>query len=236
MRIDKFLANQGIGSRTQVKQYIKNGCITINNETCLTPDTHIDETKDMVCYNGKALNYKKFSYYLLNKPAGVVSATHDPLHKTVLDLLSGVNTRNLFPVGRLDIDTEGLLLITNDGELSHRLLSPGKHVAKTYFARINGEVTSQHIKLFQLGIDIGDDKPTLPATLQIQSVNKETHESEILLSITEGRYHQVKRMFEAVGMTVTYLKRLSMGSLTLPPELACGDFMELSPEDIKQNK
>ncbi len=171
---------------------------------------------------------------MLNKPAGCVSATNDNLHTTILDLLKGsVSVKNLFPVGRLDVDTEGLLLITDDGELSHNLLSPSKHVAKTYFARIDGLVTEEHIKAFKAGLDIGDDKPTKPGTLVIKSTNPDTSTSEILLTITEGRYHQVKRSFEALGMKVTYLKRLSMGSLALDEALAPGEFRELTETELQ---
>ena len=165
MRIDKFLANQDIGSRSQVKQYIKKGMISVNGIVCKSPEQKIDENADQISYNGKVIGYQKHHYYMLNKPSGCVSATNDNLHITVLDLLkASVPVKNLFPVGRLDIDTEGLLLITDDGELSHNLLSPSKHVAKTYFARIDGLATEEHIKAFKEGLDIGDDKPTKPGT------------------------------------------------------------------------
>ena len=226
MRIDKFLANQNIGSRSQVKQYIKKGMISVNGTICKSPD--------LISYNGTIIGYQKHHYYMLNKPAGCVSATNDNLHTTVLDLLKGsVPVKSLFPVGRLDIDTEGLLLITDDGELSHNLLSPSRHVAKTYFARINGLVTKEHIKAFKDGLDIGDDKPTKPGTLVIKNANPDTSTSEILLTITEGRYHQVKRSFEVLGMKVTYLKRLSMGSLALDEALAPGEFRELTDSELQ---
>ena len=234
MRIDKFLANQDIGSRSQVKQYIKKGMISVNGTVCKSPEQKIDENTDQISYNGTVIGYQKHHYYMLNKPAGCVSATNDNLHTTILDLLKGsVSVKNLFPVGRLDIDTEGLLLITDDGELSHNLLSPSKHVAKTYFARIDGLVTEEHIKAFKAGLDIGDDKPTKPGTLFIKSVNPDTSTSEILLTITEGRYHQVKRSFEVLGMKVTYLKRLSMGSLALDEALAPGEFRELTDSELQ---
>lgn len=234
MRIDKFLANQDIGSRSQVKQYIKKGMISINGTVCKSPEQKIDENTDQISYNGTVIGYQKHHYYMLNKPAGCVSATNDNLHTTILDLLKGsVSVKNLFPVGRLDIDTEGLLLITDDGELSHNLLSPSKHVAKTYFARIDGLVTEEHIKAFKAGLDIGDDKPTKPGTLFIKSANPDTSTSEILLTITEGRYHQVKRSFEVLGMKVTYLKRLSMGSLALDEALAPGEFRELTDSELQ---
>ncbi len=233
MRIDKFLSNQGIGSRTEVKQYIKKGLVLINGEVCKKPETQIDENADKIICNGKEIHYEKFRYYMLNKPAGYVSATNDNLHPTVIDLLKdSVNTTGLFPVGRLDIDTEGLLIITNDGKLSHELLSPGKHVGKTYYAKINGYVTKSNILDFKNGIDIGDDKPTLPARLIIKDVDKSAGTSEIFLTITEGRFHQVKRSFAALGMEVVYLKRISMGALKLDESLPSGSFRELSPEEI----
>ena len=234
MRIDKFLANQDIGSRSQVKQYIKKGMISVNGIVCKSPEQKIDENADQISYNGKVIGYQKHHYYMLNKPSGCVSATNDNLHITVLDLLNAsVPVKNLFPVGRLDIDTEGLLLITDDGELSHNLLSPSKHVAKTYFARIDGLATEEHIKAFKEGLDIGDDKPTKLGTLVIKNTDLNTQTSEILLTITEGRYHQVKRSFEALGMKVTYLKRLSMGSLTLDEALAPGEFRELTDIELQ---
>jgi 16S rRNA pseudouridine516 synthase len=232
MRIDKFLANQNIGSRSQVKQYIRKGCITVNDAICKNPDTQINENEDIIKYNGALINYQQFHYYMLNKPAGCVSATNDNVHKTVLELLKDVDTRNLFPVGRLDIDTEGLLLITDDGGLAHRLLSPSKHVDKTYFACINGIADESSIEAFRNGIDIGDDKLTKPARLVILSTEEAAQTSTIELTLTEGRYHQVKRCFLALKMEVTYLKRLSMGNLRLDPSLKPGDFRELTTEEI----
>lgn len=208
--------------------------ISVNGIVCKSPEQKIDENADQISYNGKVIGYQKHHYYMLNKPSGCVSATNDNLHITVLDLLkASVPVKNLFPVGRLDIDTEGLLLITDDGELSHNLLSPSKHVAKTYFARIDGLATEEHIKAFKEGLDIGDDKPTKPGTLVIKNTDLGTQTSEILLTITEGRYHQVKRSFEALGMKVIYLKRLSMGSLTLDEALAPGEFRELTDIELQ---
>lgn len=208
--------------------------ISVNGIVCKSPEQKIDENADQISYNGKVIGYQKHHYYMLNKPSGCVSATNDNLHITVLDLLkASVPVKNLFPVGRLDIDTEGLLLITDDGELSHNLLSPSKHVAKTYFARIDGLATEEHIKAFKEGLDIGDDKPTKPGTLVIKNTDLGTQTSEILLTITEGRYHQVKRSFEALGMKVIYLKRLSMGSLTLDEALAPGEFRELTEDELQ---
>lgn len=208
--------------------------ISVNGIVCKSPEQKIDENADQISYNGKVIGYQKHHYYMLNKPSGCVSATNDNLHITVLDLLkASVPVKNLFPVGRLDIDTEGLLLITDDGELSYNLLSPSKHVAKTYFARIDGLATEEHIKAFKEGLDIGDDKPTKPGTLVIKNTDLGTQTSEILLTITEGRYHQVKRSFEALGMKVIYLKRLSMGSLTLDEALAPGEFRELTDIELQ---
>ena len=208
--------------------------ISVNGIVCKSPEQKIDENADQISYNGKVIGYQKHHYYMLNKPSGCVSATNDNLHITVLDLLkASVPVKNLFPVGRLDIDTEGLLLITDDGELSHNLLSPSKHVAKTYFARIDGLATEEHIKAFKEGLDIGDDKPTKPGTLVIKNTDLGTQTSEILLTITEGRYHQVKRSFEALGMKVIYLKRLSMGSLALDKALAPGEFRELTETELQ---
>jgi len=168
---------------------------------------------------------------MLNKPAGCVSATEDLRHETVLDLIDEPGKKDLFPVGRLDIDTEGLLLITNDGELAHRLLAPKKHVAKTYFARIRGCVDETDAAKMKEGLDIGEKRPTLPAELVIL---KAGDISEIMLTITEGKFHQVKRMFEAVGKKVTYLKRVEMGSLVLPDELAPGEYRPLTEEELQE--
>lgn len=192
----------------------------VNGEVVKKPELKINETTDQILCQGKKASYQKNIYLMLHKPAGVVSATEDNREKTVLDLVRPEDRKNgLFPVGRLDKDTEGLLLLTDDGELAHRLLSPKKHVDKTYYAKIDGQVTEEHVKQFREGLDIGDDKKTLPAVLTILLSGPV---SEIEVTIHEGRFHQIKRMFEAVGCKVTYLKRLSMGSLvldeTLPPE------------------
>ena len=192
----------------------------VNGEVVKKPELKINETTVQILCQGKKASYQKNIYLMLHKPAGVVSATEDNREKTVLDLVRPEDRKNgLFPVGRLDKDTEGLMLLTDDGELAHRLLSPKKHVDKTYFAKIDGQVTEEHVKQFREGLDIGDEKKTLPAVLTILLSGPV---SEIEVTIHEGRFHQIKRMFEAVGCKVTYLKRLSMGSLvldeTLPPE------------------
>ena len=220
MRLDKYLCETGFGTRSQVKDLLKKGQVMVNGEVVKKPELKINETTDQILCQGKKASYQKNIYLMLHKPAGVVSATEDNREKTVLDLVRLEDRKNgLFPVGRLDKDTEGLLLLTDDGELAHRLLSPKKHVDKTYYAKIDGQVTEEHVKQFREGLDIGDEKKTLPAVLTILLSGPV---SEIEVTIHEGRFHQIKRMFEAVGCKVTYLKRLSMGSLvldeTLPPE------------------
>ena len=220
MRLDKYLCETGFGTRSQVKDLLKKGQVMVNGEVVKKPELKINETTDQILCQGKKASYQKNIYLMLHKPAGVVSATEDNREKTVLDLVRPEDRKNgLFPVGRLDKDTEGLLLLTDDGELAHRLLSPKKHVDKTYYAKIDGQVTEEHVKQFREGLDIGDEKKTLPAVLTILLSSPV---SEIEVTIHEGRFHQIKRMFEAVGCKVTYLKRLSMGSLvldeTLPPE------------------
>ena len=209
----------GLGTRSEVKKLIKTGQIAVNGTVAVKPDT------DEVCLNVSKIEYKKYKYYLINKPSGCVSATKDNVHETVMDYITDAVHDDLFPVGRLDIDTEGLLLITNDGALSHELLSPSKHVAKTYYARIDGEVTWDDIIRFKEGIDIGEERPTKPAELVIK---KSGSVSEIELTITEGKFHQVKRMFEALGKRVIYLKRISMGPLKLPDDLKRGTYRALT--------
>lgn len=220
MRLDKYLCETGFGTRSQVKDLLKKGQVMVNGEVVKKPELKINETTDQILCQGKKASYQKNIYLMLHKPAGVVSATEDNREKTVLDLVRPEDRKNgLFPVGRLDKDTEGLLLLTDDGELAHQLLSPKKHVDKTYYAKIDGQVTEEHVKQFREGLNIGDEKKTLPAVLTILLSGPV---SEIEVTIHEGRFHQIKRMFEAVGCKVTYLKRLSMGSLvldeTLPPE------------------
>ena len=193
----------------------------------------LEPAQDVVCVQGKMVVYESFSYYMLHKPQGVVSATKDAHEKTVVNLITEQKRRDLFPVGRLDKDTEGLLLLTNDGKLSNDLLAPGKHVEKTYYARIKGMVTKKEVAAFAEGVDIGDELLTAPAELKI---HKAGSESEIEITITEGRYHQIKRMFEAVGMQVLYLKRLRMGPLYLDESLACGEYRKLTTEEIQSLK
>lgn len=225
IRLDKYLADMGIGTRSQVKQMIRKGQVEINGEKVKKPEEKIDTGEDQVRVDGKEVCYEKYRYFLLHKPAGCVSATTDTREKTVLDLLPEELRKDLFPVGRLDKDTEGLLLLTNDGALAHRLLSPKRHVDKTYYARVEGKVDMQDQEAFARGVDIGDDTLTLPAKLEILKADEN---SEILLTIQEGRFHQVKRMFQARGKQVVYLKRMSMGPLKLDEHLAKGTYRELT--------
>lgn len=228
LRLDKYLADAGVGTRSQVKQMIRKGQISINGEPVKKPDQKVDGEKDKIEVMGKEIRYQKYRYLLLHKPSGYVSATEDKKEQTVLSLLPEKLRKDLFPVGRLDKDTEGLLLLTNDGALAHRLLSPKKHVNKTYYARVQGRVTDEDQAAFLQGVDIGDEKDTLPAQLEILEA---AEESRILLTIQEGRFHQVKRMFEARGKKVVYLKRISMGPLALEEGLKPGDYRELTEEE-----
>lgn len=233
LRLDKFLTEAGVGSRAEVKKLIRAKQITVNGVIAVKPEQKVAEQSDEVCLRGKRISFVAYEYYLFYKPAGCVSATEDSLHKTVMDYLADTVRKDLFPVGRLDIDTEGLLLITNDGMLAHELLSPTKHVEKTYYAKIDGIVKNEDVNLFEKGVDIGEDKLTKPAKLKIV---KSAAESEILLTITEGKFHQVKRMFEAVGKKVVYLKRISMGPLTLTEDLTPGSYRRLTEEELSALK
>lgn len=231
MRLDKFLAEVGLGSRKEVKQLIKKGQIKVNQQTEKSDKKQIDPEKDQIEYQGEILHYQEFYYYLLHKPAGVVSATEDKHDQTVMDLFSSTDYRSdLFPVGRLDKDTEGLLLITNDGKLAHDLLSPKKHVEKEYFAKIAGVMTAEDQRCFVDGIML-DGELTLPAELIIDETNSETSQVRIILH--EGKFHQVKRMVKACGKEVTYLKRIRMGKLTLPQDLARGSYRPLTADELQ---
>ena len=230
MRLDKYLADMGVGTRTDVKKLIRQGKIQVDGVTVKTPEFKIDQEANHVTCMGEAVAYENFEYYMLNKPAGVISATTDAKDKTVIDLIETKKRKDLFPVGRLDKDTEGLLLITNDGELAHRLLSPKKHVDKVYYAKIDGVVTEEDIKAFAEGVSLGGGEVAKPAHLKIL-VSDDI--SEIELTIQEGKFHQVKRMFETVGKKVVYLKRLSMGSLVLDDTLKLGEYRKLTREELE---
>lgn len=229
IRLDKYLADMGKGTRSEVKKAISKGLVRVNNEIVKKPETKLDTDSDNVLFDGVLVGYSQYEYYMLNKPAGVISATEDKREKTVIDLIIEKKRKDLFPVGRLDRDTEGLLLISNDGELAHRLLSPSKHVDKVYYAKIDGKVTIEDVEAFQQGVDIGEEKLTRPAKLRIL---KSGTQSEIELTICEGKFHQVKRMFQAVGKEVVYLKRLQMGTLILDESLKPGEYRELTEQEI----
>lgn len=230
MRLDKMLSNMGVGTRKEVKEILKKKQITVNGKIVKSGSQHINEETDVVKVGEKIIQFKEFIYLMLHKPQGYLSATKDKQDKTVIDLLGGEYTHyEPFPVGRLDKDTEGLLLLTNDGDLAHQLLSPAKNVEKTYFARIKGRVTETDAQAFKNGVEIDEGYKTKPATLKII---KSDEESEIELTITEGKFHQVKRMFKAVGKEVTYLKRIRMGDITLDPALQIGKCRELTKEEI----
>ncbi len=242
MRLDKFLSEQNIGTRKQIKEYVKNGRCSVNGIPASKADMHIDENSDEIAFDGIVLSYSKYHYYLLNKPVGVVSATRDGRNETVLDLLSGENVKDLSPCGRLDIDTEGLLLITDDGDLIHRLLSPKKHVDKVYEVHIRQALLPADIEKLEKGVNIGDKKDdgsidyTLPAKVEVYEDKDEEGYPVIFLTIHEGRFHQVKRMLEAVGNEVMFLRRISMGSLQLGDDLAVGDYRPLTEEEINELK
>ena len=227
MRLDKFLGNCGLGTRKQIKEYIKNGMVSVDGNIITKAETTIDPNVNEIIFSGESLtaDYKEFRYYLLNKPQGVVSATRDNHDTTVLDLIDTGFDKDLAPVGRLDKDTEGLLIITNDGKLSHRLLSPKKHVEKEYEVQTREPLSEPALKKLEEGVDIGDETPTLPAKAYIE-------DGILHLVIHEGRFHQVKRMLQAVGNEVVFLKRIRMGNLALDPELKPGEYRELTDEEL----
>ncbi len=237
IRLDKYLADMGEGTRQEVKKYIRQGRILIDGMPVKKPEYKVDEARQRVTLDGRDIGYSRFEYYMLNKPAGVVSATEDAADRTVVELIASRKRKDLFPVGRLDKDTEGLLLITNDGALAHRLLSPKSHVDKCYYARVQGLVTEEDVKKFLAGVDIGTAKQserTAPGRLQILDADESSGVSRIRLVIQEGKYHQVKRMFAAVGKKVCYLRRESMGSLVLDAGLKPGEYRKLTDEELRE--
>ena len=230
-RIDKILSNLGYGSRSELKKLCKSGLVKVNGKVINNPGVQVDVENDEILFDGEKVVYKEFIYLMLNKPDGYISATFDKRDPIVLDL---IDKQDLifepFPVGRLDKDTEGLLVLTNDGQLAHRVLSPKKHVPKTYYAKVEGVVTEEDVKAFAEGVTLDDGYETMPAELEIL---KSDDISEIELTIHEGKFHQVKRMFESVGKKVVYLKRLSMGKLKLDEGLVLGEYRELTEEEVK---
>ena len=220
-------------STFRLDKYIKKGYVTVNGEPAKKPDIKISPDDDEIVFQNQPISLSEFEYYLLNKPAGYVSATKDNTAPTVLTLIDS-KRKDLFPVGRLDKDTEGLLIITNDGALSHRLLSPKRHVDKTYFAIVDGIVTKADVALFEKGLEIGDDDLdiAMPAQLIIEKIDPEQNISHVTITIQEGKFHQVKRMFQAVEKKVLYLKRIAFGPIELPHDLPLGDSRILSKEEI----
>lgn len=237
MRLDKFLADVGIGSRKEVKQLLKKNLVTVNGILVKDGKMQVNEEKDAIIFAGEELVYQRFFYYMLHKPKGVISATEDKWDQTVVDLLSESDFRqDIFPVGRLDKDTEGLLLLTNDGQLAHQLLSPKKHVDKEYFATVKGIVSSEDMSYFAKGFPLDNGEMVKPSQLFIESIDESNQFSDIRLIIQEGKFHQVKRMFEAVDKKVIYLKRLRMGSLWLDSQLTIGNYRPLTVEELDQLK
>ena len=231
MRVDKLLSNVGVASRAELKKYCKQGLISVNGKVINNPGVQVDSESDDIRFNGEKIVYREFVYIMLNKPDGYISATFDKYDPIVLDLIDqSYLVFEPFPVGRLDKDTEGLLVLTNDGQLAHRVLSPKKHVPKTYYAKIQGKVTEEDILAFEKGVILDDGYETMPSQLKIL---KSDDMSEIELTIHEGKFHQVKRMFESVGKKVVYLKRISMGKLKLDESLKLGEYRELTEEEVK---
>lgn len=225
LRLDKYLADMQAGTRSQVKEMIRRGRVEVDNIKIMSPSQKIS-ANSRVTIDGKALDYVSVEYYMLNKPAGVLSASRDKKAKTVMDLIDSRRRKDLFPVGRLDKDTEGLLLITDDGELAHQLLSPKRHVDKVYLAKLLHPVKEKDVEAFENGIDIGEKSPTLPAGL------KALPDNQAKITIREGKFHQIKRMFESLGNQVLYLKRLSMGEFYLEDTLAPGEFRPLTDKEL----
>lgn len=238
MRLDKFLANSGIGTRKEVKIILKKGKITVNEKIVKDAKIQIDEIKDNVKIEGKKITYKPFVYIMMNKPSGVISATEDGKHKTVIDLLcEKYKNYKVFPVGRLDIDTEGLLLLTNDGVLAHNLLSPKKHVDKKYYVELKEPLTIEKKKILENGIKLEENFVTKKAKIEIIDKDKNKNidinkVNSVFITISEGKFHQVKRMFKFVENEVLYLKRVKMGKLLLPEDLKLGEYRELSEEEM----
>lgn len=233
IRIDKMLSNVGLGSRKQIKQDAKNGNIKINDEIVKDSSKIIDTDADVVKYKNEIIKYVQYIYLMMNKPDGVVSATEDNYDETVIDLLNDSDKfYEPFPVGRLDKDTEGFLLLTNDGHLAHELLSPKKHVDKTYYAEIDDVVTEEDIQSFEEGVILNDGYKTMPAKLVVTENGYSS--AKCLITIKEGKFHQIKRMFIARNKEVTYLKRLSMGPLSLDQTLELGEYRHLTEDELQK--
>lgn len=230
MRLDKLLANMGFGSRKEVKEKIRKSRVIVNDNVIKNSKHHVNPNEDLVLVDNIQVDYREFIYIMLNKPQGYLSATEDVIGRTVIDLLDETLQHfNPFPVGRLDKDTEGLVLLTNNGQLAHQLLSPKKNIEKTYYAKVKGVVTTEDEVIFNKGVVLDDGYHTKPAKLNII---KSDEVSKIELTITEGKFHQVKRMFEAVNKKVIYLQRLSMGEIDLDHSLNVGEYRELNKDEL----
>ncbi len=231
MRLDKYLADMNIGTRSELKSKIRKGSVTVDGTVIKDPGFHVPD-QAVVCFCGQNVAYESHLYYMLNKPAGVISASEDPKQETVIDLITEQTRSDLFPVGRLDKDTEGLLLITNDGALAHRLLSPKHHVDKVYFAIVNGIVSEQECDAFAKGLKVDETLTAMPADLKVLATDYDKGTSEVEITIQEGKFHQIKRMFQAVSMEVLFLKRIRMGSLILDPALSPGEYRRLTEDEL----
>ena len=233
MRLDKFLVACAVGSRTEVKNLLKAGRVTVNGKKEKSAKLQIDQKTDEIRFDGQVLEYEEFVYYMMNKPKEVISATEDPKHRTVLDLLDDLaRSKEVFPVGRLDIDTHGLLLLTNDGKLAHTLLSPKRHVDKTYQAQVKGMMTREDVETFAEGIPL-KDFTCQPAKLELVSIDTEKNQSQIRVTIAEGKFHQIKRMVAYCGKEVMDLQRLTMGTLVLDENLERGEWRRLTKEELE---
>lgn len=235
IRLDKYLADMGWGTRSQMKEMARSGRITVNGLMEKKAERKVSPSADRIALDGQSVSYAAYEYYMLNKPAGVVSAREDRLHQTVTALITGQKRSDLFPVGRLDLDTEGLLLLTNDGKLAHRLLSPKKHVDKVYYAAVQGKLPEDAVIRMKQGLVLEDGAAALPADLEIVSENSPDQPeslTKVRLTLREGKFHQVKRMFETLGCHVVYLKRLSMGGLLLDESLKPGEYRPLTKEEV----
>lgn len=229
MRLDKFLANSGIGTRKEVKKFLKKNLVKVNDVIAKKPEMHINPEEDIITFDDIPIEYEPVVYLMMNKPAGYVSATEDDEHETVIDIVPEYMHLDLFPVGRLDKDTEGLLLLTNDGKFSHQLMSPKHRVPKRYYAEVDGHINEDAIKKFEKGIDLGDFTSS-PSELEIIESGES---SKAIVTICEGKFHQVKRMFHSIDCEVTYLKRLQIASLELDEQLELGEYRHLMEEDFK---
>lgn len=230
MRLDRFLANMGCGSRSEVKRLIRAGEVAVNDKIIRDDGCQVAESHDTITCRGELIRYREFIYLMLNKPAGVISATDDDRDRTVLDLIDPrYRNKGIFPVGRLDKDTEGLLILTNNGDLGHQLLSPRKHIPKRYLALVTGEIQAADFDAFRDGIILDDGYRTLPAELELLGGGRR---SEVRVTIHEGKFHQIKRMFQALDKQVVYLKRIAMGALELDPGLDLGEYRELTDQEV----